>query len=40
MLKNEHKYPKININAQNWALTTKNEHLCPTFEHFFHTVQT
>ena len=37
MLKNEYKCPNININAQNLELMTKNEHLCPTFEHFFHT---
>ena len=35
MPKNEHEYSNININAQNWALMTKNEHLFPTFEHFF-----
>ena len=29
MLKNEHKCLNININAQNLALITKNEHLCP-----------
>ena len=37
MPKNEHECPNININAQNWALMTKIEHLCPTFEHFFRT---
>ena len=39
MLKNEHECSNININAQNWALMTKNEHLCPNFEHFFHTLR-
>ena len=39
MLENEHECPNININAQNLALMIKNEHLCPTFEQFFHTCQ-
>ena len=33
---NEHECPNITINAQNWALMTKNKHLCPTFEHCFY----
>ena len=32
MFKNEHECLNININAENWALMTKNEHLWLTFE--------